>query len=197
MFNMNRQPMFQSPRRQRGAVLIVSLLLLLVVTILALGSGQSTRLQERIAGSQRNFDLAFQSAEAALRAGERWIEEPSRVRPPVPCNMLRNPPCEVYERDFMRGQVPYAEQAFQDDDWWTAWAQRYAPAAEGNLISGAGMALRDPLFYIEEVEEVPDSLAQPTSGPPPTRIYYRVIARGEGGTDDATVVLHSTYVRRY
>jgi Tfp pilus assembly protein PilX len=56
---------------------------------------------------------------------------------------------------------------------------------------------RKGIFYIEEVEEVPDSLAQPTSGPPPTRIYYRVIARGEGGTDDATVVLHSTYVRRY
>ena len=34
--------------RQRGAILVVSLLLLLVMTVLALTASQSTRMQERI-----------------------------------------------------------------------------------------------------------------------------------------------------
>ena len=196
MFSMKQRPKFQSLRQQRGAVLIVSLLLLMVVTILALAAGQSTRLQERIAGSQRNFDLAFQSAEAALRSGERWVDEPTRPRPPVPCVAVSTTPCEVYERDVLSDLVPYKDQAYQQDGWWAQIAQRYAPT-ENNLIGGNGLALRDPMFYIEFVEEVPDVLTTQTASPPPARLYYRVVARGEGGTDDATVVLHSMFVRRY
>jgi type IV pilus assembly protein PilX len=192
---MNQQPMFPSLHRQRGAVLIVSLLLLLVITVLALGASQSTRLEERIAGSQRNYDLAFQSAEAALRAGERWVKDSSRKRPPVPCNQLGNPPCQVYERNLVRNQVPYAEQAYQNDAWWAARTQPYA--TDGNQISGAGRAVRDPMFYIEFVEEVPDHLTTTPTGPAPARLYYRIVSRGLGGTADATVVLHSTFVRRY
>ena len=195
MFSINQRLTFQSVRQQRGAVLIVSLLLLLVITVLALGASQSTRLEERIAGSQRNYDLAFQSAEAALRAGERWVKDPSRKRPPVTCNEVRNPPCEVYERNYVRNQVPYTEQAYQQESWWTARAQPYA--TDGNQISGAGRAIRDPVFYIEFVEEVPDYLSQPLAGPAPARLYYRIVSRGLGGTPDAIVVLHSTFVRRY
>lgn len=184
--------MFPSVRQQRGAVLIVSLLLLVVVTVLALGAGQTTRMQERIAGSQRNYDLAFQSAEAALRAGERWVKDPSRKRPPVTSNQLG---AEVYERNLIRNQVAYTEQAYQDDRWWAARARPYA--TDGNQISGAGMAVRDPMFYIEFIEEVPDILSKPPTGAAPTRLYYRIVSRGLGGTADATVVLHSTFVRRY
>jgi type IV pilus assembly protein PilX len=187
--------MFPSFRQQRGAVLIVSLLLLLVITVLALGASQSTRLEERIAGSQRNYDLAFQAAEAALRSGERWVKEPSRKRPPVTCNELRNPPCQVYERNYVRNQVADTEQAYQTDEWWAQRAQPYA--TDGAQISGAGRAVRDPMFYIEFVEEVPDSLAVPLAGPPAARLYYRIVSRGLGGTADAIVVLHSTFVRRY
>lgn len=192
MKSMYQQPTFSSLRQQRGAVLVVSLLLLMVITILALGASQTTRLEERIAGSQRNYDLAFQSAEAALRAGERWVKEPTRKRPPVTSNQLGS---MVYERNLIRNQVADTEQAYQDDRWWNERAQPYA--RDGNQISGMGRAIRDPVFYIEFVEEVPDLLSQPTTGPAPARLYYRIVSRGLGGTADATVVLHSTFVRRY
>ncbi|MBL8269237.1 PilX N-terminal domain-containing pilus assembly protein [Steroidobacter sp.] len=188
-----------SSRQQRGAVLIVSMLLLLVVTILALGAGQSTRLQERMAGTQRNYDLAFQAAEAALRAGERIIDNNALTAPPLPCVSVTSPPCQVYELGFLNGQVSYQEQAFASNAWWDARAQRYSGDTT-NLIAGAaneGLAKWDPQFYIEEVEEVPDSLSIPPTGPPPSRVYYRIVARGKGGTDNSQVVLHSTYVRRF
>jgi type IV pilus assembly protein PilX len=187
-----------SPRQQRGAVLIVSMLLLLVVTVLALGASQTTRLQERMAGSQRNYDLAFQAAEAGLRAGERMVDPGSMLAPPLPCAAITNPPCRVYERGFFNNTVSYEDQAYQLRDWWTLRAQSYGTGT--NLIKGSpgeGLAKEDPQFYIEELQEVPDALSIPPTGPPPSRVYYRIIARGEGGTANSNVVIHSTYVRRF
>ena len=187
-----------SPQRQRGAVLIVSMLLLLVVTVLALGASQSTRLQERMAGSQRNYDLAFQAAEAGLRAGERMVDPDSMLTPPLPCAAITAPPCRVYERGFLNQTVSYEEQAYQERDWWTSVAQSYT-AGTGAIkgSAGEGLAKEDPQFYVEELQEVPDALSIPPTGPPPSRVYYRIISRGEGGTANSNVVIHSTYVRRF
>ncbi|HEY5758074.1 MAG TPA: PilX N-terminal domain-containing pilus assembly protein, partial [Steroidobacter sp.] len=63
------KPSRHAPRfvtRQHGAALVISLLLLLIMTLLGLGASQSTRLQERMAGNQRDQELALQAAEAAL-----------------------------------------------------------------------------------------------------------------------------------
>lgn len=195
---MKRQFNLSSSRLQKGAVLIVSMLLLVVITVLALGASQSTRLQERMAGSQRNYDLAFQAAEAGLRAGERMVDPDSMLAPPLPCATISNPPCRVYERGFLNTTVSYEDQAYQPRTWWTSVAQNYGTGT--NLIKGAtgeGLAKEDPQFYIEELQEVADALSIPPTGPPPSRVYYRIIARGEGGTSNSNVVIHSTYVRRF
>ncbi|MCC5858552.1 MAG: hypothetical protein JJT90_10370 [Ectothiorhodospiraceae bacterium] len=60
-------------RRERGAALIISLLLLLVMTLIGVTAMQTSTLQERMAGNTRDRNLAFQSAEAALREGEDWV----------------------------------------------------------------------------------------------------------------------------
>ena len=202
---MKQQRLIASLRQQNGAVLIVSMLLLLVITVLALGATQSTRLQERMAGSQRNYDVAFQAAEAGLRAGERMIDSTSMLTPPLPCAAVTSPPCKVYERGYLvtsTGGATYEDQAFQSDPWWTARAQTYSasstPLIGGTASDGGALASTDPEFYVEELEEVPDSLSTPPTGPPPSRIYYRIISRGKGGSGaNAQVVLHSTYVRRF
>lgn len=188
---MKQTLIIRTPGHQRGAVLIVSLLLLLVVTVLALGASQTTRLQERMVGSQRNFDLAFQSAEAGLRAGERLVND-SMMTPPLPC--ASNPPCLVYERGYLARTNSYEDQAFLEREWWLGLAQRYAATP---AISGEGLSGQDPLFYIEEIEEVRDAGSNSPSGPAPSVVYYRIVSRGEGGTSNAAVVLHSTYARRF
>lgn len=55
---------------QRGAILVVALIMLLLVTIIGIASMRDTSLQERMAGNLRDRELALQSAEAALRRGE-------------------------------------------------------------------------------------------------------------------------------
>src|SRR5262245_25432743 len=71
----NRLPKFPTgPHAQRGIVLFISLVLLLVLTILAVSVVQSTSLEERMSRNSRDTALAFQSAESALRDGEQYLE---------------------------------------------------------------------------------------------------------------------------
>ena len=58
---------------QRGAILIVSLLLLLVMTLIGVTAVSTTTLQEKMAGNNRQRQLAFQAAGAALRDAETWL----------------------------------------------------------------------------------------------------------------------------
>ncbi|TVR92242.1 MAG: hypothetical protein EA418_13395 [Wenzhouxiangellaceae bacterium] len=58
-------------RAQEGAVLILALMFLLVLTLLGLASMQNTQLQERMAGNFADRNNAFQLAELAVRTAER------------------------------------------------------------------------------------------------------------------------------
>ena len=62
------------PNRERGAVLVVSLIMLLIVTMIAVSSMQGTVMEEKMAGNTRDRNLAFQTAETALREAERYVE---------------------------------------------------------------------------------------------------------------------------
>ena len=55
---------------QRGMVLLVSLVFLLLLTLIGLSSMQSANLQEKMAGSVSLRNQSFQAAEAALRVSE-------------------------------------------------------------------------------------------------------------------------------
>ena len=58
------------PRRERGAALIIALLLLAIVSLLATAAWQAGMQEERIVGHQRDRNIAFEAAEAALRDAE-------------------------------------------------------------------------------------------------------------------------------
>lgn len=66
--------MLRPCHNQRGAILVVSLMLLLVLTIIGVSSMQGTALEESMSYATRDRTVALQSAEAALREGEAWIE---------------------------------------------------------------------------------------------------------------------------
>lgn len=64
----------RSPQKEHGAVLIVSLIMLLIVTMIAVSSMQGTVMEEKMAGNTRDRNLAFQTAESALREAETYVE---------------------------------------------------------------------------------------------------------------------------
>ena len=67
-------PMTRTPH-QRGAVLIISLIFLLLMTLVGVTAMQGTTMQERMSGNMQDRNVAFQASEAALRLGENWLRE--------------------------------------------------------------------------------------------------------------------------
>lgn len=175
--------------KQRGAVLVVSLLLLLVMTLLGLGASQSTRLQERMAGNQRDQEIALQSAEASLRAAETLL---APTRPFVVTCRVASPTCEAYEmRTLINTSTNVAlDLANQADLWWNNVGRDYQFASRLESVAGT-----PPEFVIERIAEVRETLSVGDANLDTVRDFYRATARSRGMTDTSQVVVQSTYAR--
>ncbi|AYC34322.1 hypothetical protein D3880_18995 [Pseudomonas cavernae] len=97
-------------QKQRGAVLLVCLIMLLVLTVLGVTSMSGSTLQERMAGGARDYNVAFQAAEAALRVGEAHVRQqveasvdPTQLfKAPTDCPAVTaaqwSPPAELHDK---------------------------------------------------------------------------------------------------
>jgi type IV pilus assembly protein PilX len=189
MYMITQKPLLDS---QRGAVLIVSLILLLVLTILAISSSQVVRLQERMAGNTRDTDLALQGAEAALRDAEQYIQNLSSLPAPL-CTSTSTTGCMMFEAGVLRPSSTFDLRTAAADlssTWWRQNAREYLNAATNDI---PGLT-RDPKFVIERVKTVCDTGEVCSDADSLT--YFRITAQSFGGTQTADVRLESTYVRR-
>ncbi len=59
--------------RQRGAVLFVALVFLVLITLLGLTAASTSILQERMTGGMRNSQLGLMGSESAARGAESWL----------------------------------------------------------------------------------------------------------------------------
>src|SRR3569623_1048688 len=96
---MGRNCHLMSPHRQAGAVLIVSLLMLLIMTLLGITAMNSTTLEEKMAGNMRDRNTAMQASEAALKAAEAALS--ALANKP---NEVTN--CHATTCAWVRGSVP-------------------------------------------------------------------------------------------
>lgn len=177
------------PARQRGAILIVSLLLLLVMTVLALTASQTTRLQERMAGNARDMDLAFQAGEAGLRAAEKSLEDTadSSGRGLIKRCATLSEDCPVLERS-----TESLDYAHSDADWWTDNAVSYGDPE----IQEFDDLKTDPLTRTELWAEKGDTVTD--DGKPKTgTAYYVITSRALGGTETAETVVQSVFASPY
>jgi type IV pilus assembly protein PilX len=63
----------QSVQRESGAVLVVGLVILVLMTLLGVTAMQVNGLEEKMAGNYRDQNLAFQAAEATLIEGQNFV----------------------------------------------------------------------------------------------------------------------------
>jgi type IV pilus assembly protein PilX len=175
-------------RRQRGAILVVALIFLLVMTILILASIRGTVMQERMASNLFDRSLAFQAAEAALREGERFVRENAPKPTVAGCDASGN--CSKPD--------PTGIPAWQTAANW----ENAHDAADGHGHSiDIGTLPVPPQFLVELLaDNMPEvNLCESTSIDPdapcfsgPEGLRYRITARsGEDGR--AMVVLQSIY----
>jgi type IV pilus assembly protein PilX len=170
--------------RQRGAVLVVALLMLLVMTILGVTAMQMSRSEERMAGNSRDVNLAFQGAEAGLRDGEGRIEPLLMV--PSTCSTA---PCTVWRENLLAADVRNQAPTF-----WTTYGREYGVVGTREVTD----TTRDPIVVVELLGFLPDSLADESDPAAKSgRHFYRVSSNSTGASADAQVLLESTYAKRY
>ncbi|TWI54331.1 type IV pilus assembly protein PilX [Pseudomonas duriflava] len=159
-------------QEQQGSALIISLVFLLLLTMIGVTSIQDSTLQERMAGNERDRNLAFQAAEAALRAGEEFLREGSPVFTASGSKGLLSP-------DY--SGVSPVEDGYQ----WDAHSQVFS----GEL---AGLQAK-PRYVIEwitsSVIKSSDTVEVENSN------FYRITARAVGGSGESVVLLQATYKR--
>lgn len=162
--------------RQRGAVLITGLIFLIILTLMGTTAMQGTLLEERMAGNLRDETLAFQAAEAALRSGERFLEQVT-----------------LPEFNGSDGLYHHADSPMPDPVNWQDWE------TSGKTIDVTmdGVA-SEPRYVVEQLPSVPlmgEGGSAQQSGSSLNATMFRIIARGVGGNDATMVVLQSTYRR--
>jgi type IV pilus assembly protein PilX len=175
--------------RQQGAILVVSLLLLLVMTVLALSASNTTRLQEKMAGNARDLDLAFQGAEAGLRFAERELQKTADKAGLRFLTTGTNPLQDILDRPAT--PIDYSAN---DETWWNANARAYGDPAVQELTQ----LVTDPLARTELRAQVSDTLSEGgRPGSKPGVAYFQSTSRAVGGTETAEVVVQSTVAVPY
>jgi len=164
-------------RRQTGVALITGLIFLVMLTLIAITAMQSTTLEERMAGNARSRDLAFQGAEAAVRAAEVVLSGAS-----LPA--------------FNGSKAGYYAQLANgaSADYWKS---THNWAAQSVAFSGTLTGVKEARFVVEALPASmgsggDDSLvAKALSGGE----IYRITARGIGTDGTSTVILQTTFRR--
>ncbi len=168
--------------KQRGAILIIGLIFLLLLSIIGITALQTDTLQEKMAGNLKDKHTAFQAVEATLRAAEVWLADaPAGALVPIPLNTCQGN-CDVLKRPVDGDPI---------DVWNFDWAKFGRP---GPSLSGLA---EQPRYFIEEVA-VYGSLVRgfEHAGSQPTKLYYyRITGHGVGGTPASETLLQSDYFR--
>lgn len=183
-----------SRARQRGAALVVALLLLVVITLVGFAAVRGTLMQQKMAANHYDRQVAFQNAEAALRvAKERIGSHPNEVARNCRSNgiaCLSNP---FNDASLPAGSVHDVEIGSNKDQY-----------------TKAAIAASQPQYVIENMGNWadPDSDAgfgqnasshnYGVSGGSTTAVYYRITARSGNPRDvgDRAVVILQTVVKQ-
>lgn len=202
-------------RRQRGAVLFIALVMLVLITLLAVTAIGSSILQERMVGGLRNQQLGTMGAESGLRGTESWlwnlnftwtegVDEDGNAfytgHPLPPC--IGNSSGTCVHRPNSDGTPKEEVQAFRTSKTW-----KDAPAGApvyGHVLTGLTGDLetaslsRQPAVMIEDMgPNVPPGSGNQSGAIDPENLtasrFYRVTARSEGGNGAIVRVLESVF----
>lgn len=217
MYTAHRhQPRFPQRVAQRGAILMVALIFLILLTLLAIGASSGSLLQQRMVAATRNAQLAQMSADAALRVAEWriWSTTASGAGNTFVCDagdINAQTGCIKYDPTSSQYQPGGKVTRFRTgDNQWLSLAGPVTYAGGGSGFTGqtgnfatANIAAA-PQYIVEKLGPVraPGSGPQHESGvtglngSSPGRLdleIYRITARATGGNKNTVRVVESTF----
>ena len=161
---------------QSGAVLIISLIMLLLLTLIATTGMQTSSLEEKMAGNLRDKNLAFQAAESALKAAGDTLVTAAPIFSAAGTNGFYSatPTPDLSDSEIVK------------DSFWTT-----NPVAT-STVTGLGNDIATPRYIIQDR----GMTCTTSTSPCPTsdqRQNYCVTVRATGSSTNTVVILQSIY----
>ncbi len=182
---MHRRTAF--PHSQRGVVLIIGLIMVLLMAIIGVSAIRGSNMQEVMVGNMKDRNQAFQAAEAGLRVGESQMQTSGDT-------LVFENKDGLFTNQNLAGSLLGSVSLWGEDIWKTHAVsigkskldlglpkqpdyvvERLEVGASGASASG------DAIEYGANVEE---------AGP---SVLYRITSRGFGASESSVVILQSTY----
>lgn len=171
---MNKRKQSFGHKKEKGAVLMVSLVMLILLSLISIGSMNTSIMEEKMAGNMRDQNLAFQAAESVLIHAESSLS-PTPTFSDIGANGLYS----------QSSTIPTLTNVLTQGFWSSNPTATYDAESLGNNISNAH-------YIIKQIKGtcVSSTLPCPSSD---QRKNYRVVVRATGGSNSAVVILQTVY----
>ena len=196
---------FSLLKRQRGASLIVSLLMLIVVLMLSISLAMVSLQGEKASRSDRDRQIALNAAEAALKDAEMDIDPQIALAAgrsnlfDATSNLFFEAGCASGDGNLYQGMCAAAAIKNQQQTWATvniaddsagSASVKYGRFTGQTMVTGKGsFPAKLPRYIIEVVQ---DTVAG-SKADDQTKYIFRITAVGFGPNPNAKVVLQSFY----
>lgn len=167
----------KSQKKQSGAVLIVGVIMLLVLSVVVLAASKGTMLQQKMTTNFKDKELAFQAAETAIKTGEDYIKSRTRIQLN---NLIFDGSNGFYSFDMDRSLKSL-----------TDWASLNTHDSEASLHQ----VTETPVYIIENIIGVQPPGGSLEAAKAKDSYFYRISSKSKGGTSDSLVVLQTIYRR--
>lgn len=199
---------FHAGRHQRGAVLFVALIFLILLTLLALTATGTSILQERMTGGMRNRQMGLTGSESVVRGGEAFLWNLSYVgsQPLPPCVDDSGLVSCVYRPKYSAVLEDNVQRFRTEKEWnpavaLTGWFHYDYPMTGLTGTAETAALSQQPRYIVEDLgPAVPPGTGQQlgTRDRELTSLvgrheWYRITARSTGGSDSVVRVVESVY----
>ena len=176
--------------KQDGIVLIISLIMLLLMTLLGISAMNTSLMEEKMVSNSRDKILAFEAAESTLRKSAVALAGTNLEI--LPSTTGSNGIWVLNAMDINSDDDNNWWQE-QDESWWIANAISAETNMDLPLVKTEPRTVLEYIMFQEDIEDITlgTGLIDPGSA------YYRLTARGTGGTDQAISLIQSTILKRY
>ncbi|WP_075186691.1 pilus assembly PilX family protein [Teredinibacter haidensis] len=191
---------FKRSHREKGATLIVALIILLIMSLIGISNMQSSTMQERMAANNRQKTVSLFAADSALKAAENWFsdniertEDLSKFDGSSGLYSLIASPGTVVAKP-LSSSIPDISDPI-------SWSSYGVSSYKGKDIVDSTIVSKQPKYVIEYIgrdwgtaKNVASEVNSDTKGEGKTNAYmFRITAIGWGKDENIYTVLESVF----
>lgn len=189
--------------KQKGSIIIISLIMMLLLTIVGLTGVKISNLEERMSGNFRDHELAFQAAEAALSEAEAYVENTTFVAANfqagctgTQCFTSTCTSGLCFNGSFPTTGAPAGSctagltNTWEDWDLWSDGSGKYKSATPLTGTSSTAKYIVEFRCFMVKDDTNSDANVNILAE---WAYSFRITALAQGGTADSLVMLQTTY----